>query len=85
MLDSDGCHDAVKDTFRETRDDRVRIMIVAEIQLRHIHNRKKKKTRILIVDPVAKELACGDVGVGAMASPTNIAQAVQQTLEGNKR
>jgi len=34
---------------------------------------------------VAKELACGDVGVGAMASPTNIAQTVQQTLEGNKR
>jgi len=40
---------------------------------------------VIIVDPVAKELACGDVGVGAMASPTNIAQAVQQTLEGNKR
>merc|ERR1712087_511224 len=40
---------------------------------------------VIIVDPVAKELACGDVGVGAMASPTNIAQMVQQTLEGNKR
>mmetsp|Transcript_9316 Transcript_9316/g.23071 ORF Transcript_9316/g.23071 Transcript_9316/m.23071 type:complete len:235 (-) Transcript_9316:404-1108(-) len=36
----------------------------------------------VVVAPVSKKLACGDMGVGAMASPQAIAQAVQQQLQG---
>jgi phosphopantothenoylcysteine decarboxylase len=35
---------------------------------------------IIAVDPVSKKLACGDVGVGAMASPSDIARAVEVAL-----
>ncbi len=36
--------------------------------------------RLRIVAPVSKTLACGDVGVGAMASPEDIAAAVNEAL-----
>ena len=35
-----------------------------------------------VVDPVAKTLACGDSGMGAMASPAQIDLAVRQALRG---
>lgn len=35
-----------------------------------------------VINPVAKTLACGDSGMGAMASPTQIVSAVRQSLEG---
>lgn len=33
-----------------------------------------------VIPPISKALACGDVGAGAMAEPTSIAQAVQSSL-----
>ncbi len=33
-----------------------------------------------VVPPVAKQLACGDVGAGAMAAPEAIAAAVEAAL-----
>lgn len=33
-----------------------------------------------VIPPVSKALACGDVGTGAMAEPSSIAQAVQSSL-----
>ena len=33
-----------------------------------------------MVPPVSKRLACGDVGEGAMASPADVAAAVQAAL-----
>ncbi len=38
--------------------------------------------RVSVVPPVAKQLACGDHGVGAMASLDQIVSNVKQTLEG---
>jgi phosphopantothenoylcysteine synthetase/decarboxylase len=35
---------------------------------------------VAIIDPISKKLACGDVGVGAMAEPIDIKQAVQEAL-----
>lgn len=35
---------------------------------------------VTVVDPIAKKLACGDVGQGAMASPESIASAVESAL-----
>lgn len=35
---------------------------------------------VQVVPPVAKRLACGDVGQGAMAAPEDIVQAVQHAL-----
>lgn len=32
--------------------------------------------------PVVKRLACGEAGMGAMASPDDIAQAVEDALQG---
>ncbi len=37
---------------------------------------------LIVVPPQAKRLACGDVGVGAMADLLAIAEAVRVTLEG---
>ncbi|NBO91618.1 MAG: phosphopantothenoylcysteine decarboxylase [Planctomycetia bacterium] len=34
-----------------------------------------------IVGPITKQLACGDVGIGAMAEPAEIVRAVQEVLE----
>lgn len=33
-----------------------------------------------VVDPIAKKLACGDIGQGAMATPEAIAKAVESAL-----
>ena len=38
--------------------------------------------RLRIVPPVSKRLACGDVGVGAMAAVTEIVKAVEEQIEG---
>jgi phosphopantothenoylcysteine decarboxylase len=35
----------------------------------------------LVVPPVTKRLACGDVGSGAMAAPHDIADACRRALE----
>ena len=35
---------------------------------------------VRVVPPVAKTLACGDTGVGAMAAPSDIALAVRAAL-----
>ena len=35
-----------------------------------------RQTDVQVVPPVSKTLACGDVGIGAMAEPSNIANAV---------
>jgi phosphopantothenoylcysteine decarboxylase len=37
--------------------------------------------RIVLIPPQAKRLACGDVGVGAMAEVTEIAEVVREWLE----
>nr|KAJ3423094.1 hypothetical protein HK105_003327 [Polyrhizophydium stewartii] len=37
-----------------------------------------------VVDPVAKTLACGDVGMGGMASPRDIALAALEATQRNK-
>mmetsp|Transcript_24667 Transcript_24667/g.44391 ORF Transcript_24667/g.44391 Transcript_24667/m.44391 type:complete len:108 (-) Transcript_24667:1108-1431(-) len=36
---------------------------------------------VQVIPPVTKRLACGDVGVGAMASPEDIAAEVRRVLE----
>jgi phosphopantothenoylcysteine synthetase/decarboxylase len=46
------------------------------------HLDKLRQLGVTVVDPVAKKLACGDVGNGAMAAPETIAAAVQTGLEG---
>lgn len=46
------------------------------------HLDKLKQLGVTVVDPVAKKLACGDVGNGAMAAPETIAAAVHKGLEG---
>jgi phosphopantothenoylcysteine decarboxylase len=38
--------------------------------------------RLRIVPPVSKRLACGDVGVGAMAAVSEIVKAVEEQIEG---
>eukprot|EP00878_Enallax_costatus_P005980 GHUV01006272.1.p1 GENE.GHUV01006272.1~~GHUV01006272.1.p1 ORF type:complete len:201 (+),score=72.17 GHUV01006272.1:222-824(+) len=35
---------------------------------------------VTVVDPIAKKLACGDIGQGAMAAPEAIAKAVEAAL-----
>ena len=47
---------------------------IAEIKLRNL-NRKG-----IIVDPIEKKLACGDVGIGAMAEAKDIAAAVRKLI-----
>lgn len=38
---------------------------------------------IIVVPPVSKKLACGDVGIGAMAPPETIVETARQSLRGN--
>ena len=38
---------------------------------------------VRVIDPVEKKLACGDVGIGAMASPKTIALAVAEAVAEN--
>jgi phosphopantothenoylcysteine decarboxylase len=40
---------------------------------------------VSIIDPVEKQLACADVGLGALASPDVIVAAVKSSLESNRR
>ena len=42
----------------------------------------KSCPKLHIVPPVSKRLACGDVGVGAMAAVTEIVKAVEEQIEG---
>jgi phosphopantothenoylcysteine decarboxylase len=42
-------------------------------------------TKLQIVPPVSKELACGDIGVGAMASLDQIVAAVDDALSSASR
>ena len=49
-----------------------------ELLIAQINDRAK---RFRIVPPISKELACGDVGVGAMAEVPEIVAAVQAMLE----
>ena len=42
----------------------------------------KSCPKLHIVPPVSKRLACGDVGVGAMAAVTEILKAVAEQIEG---
>jgi phosphopantothenoylcysteine decarboxylase len=37
-------------------------------------------SRLRIVAPESRQLACGDVGVGAMAAPETVAEVVQNML-----
>jgi phosphopantothenoylcysteine decarboxylase len=46
------------------------------------HLDKLQQLGVTVVDPVAKKLACGDVGTGAMAAPETITAAVQAALQG---
>jgi phosphopantothenoylcysteine decarboxylase len=46
------------------------------------HLDKLKRLGVSVIDPVAKKLACGDVGTGAMAAPETIAAATKAALEG---
>lgn len=39
-----------------------------------------RKLGVAVVPPIAKRLACGDTGVGAMAEPAAIAEAAQALL-----
>jgi phosphopantothenoylcysteine decarboxylase len=48
----------------------------------HLH--RLRQLGVVVIDPVAKKLACGDVGNGAMAAPETIAAAVQAALAGLK-
>ena len=36
---------------------------------------------VVVIDPVAKALACGDRGIGAMASPVDIDSAVRHAVK----
>jgi phosphopantothenoylcysteine decarboxylase len=38
---------------------------------------------IVVVPPVSKKLACGDVGIGGMASPESIVETARQSLSDN--
>ena len=44
------------------------------------HLDKLGRLGVTVIDPVAKKLACGDVGTGAMAAPEQITAAVQAAL-----
>lgn len=46
------------------------------------HLGKLRQLGVGVIDPVAKKLACGDVGTGAMAASEAIAAATQEALKG---
>lgn len=46
------------------------------------HLAKLQSLGATIIPPVGKKLACGDVGMGAMAAPEDIAAAVAAALRG---
>lgn len=41
---------------------------------------KMQQLGVLVIPPVSKALACGDVGTGAMESPDQIAASVKEAL-----
>lgn len=45
------------------------------------HLDKLKQLGVEVIDPIAKKLACGDVGNGAMAAPHTIAAVVRAALD----
>ncbi len=47
----------------------------------HEHIDRIRELGAVVIPPVAKKLACGDVGVGAMASPQAIAEVVDIVLQ----
>ena len=46
------------------------------------HPALTRRDAVTVVPPVSKRLACGDVGIGAMASVEDVVAAVRITLEG---
>jgi phosphopantothenoylcysteine decarboxylase len=42
----------------------------------HLNALERPEIGVLVIPPIIKKLACGDVGMGAMATPTVIAEAV---------
>ncbi len=44
------------------------------------HLAKLKKLGVTVIPPVSKALACGDIGTGAMAAPTDITAHVHSAL-----
>lgn len=46
------------------------------------HLQKLSQLGVTVIDPVAKKLACGDVGTGAMAAPETVAAAAEAALIG---
>lgn len=47
----------------------------------HIH-KLETELGVHVFSPVSKTLACGDVGTGAMAEPTSIANAIHYSIFG---
>ena len=43
----------------------------------------EQRFEVHFISPVSKTLACGDVGIGAMAEPSIIAQEVHFSLTGS--
>ncbi len=46
--------------------------------------RLRNKCRWFTLGPISKRLMCGDVGIGAMAEPLDIADKVQKILRGER-
>ncbi len=40
-----------------------------------------KELNIQIIEPLSQKLACGDIGIGAMAKPPAIVSAIKESLE----
>lgn len=53
-----------------------------DVLVQQINDRAKK---LRIVGPISKQLACGDVGIGAMAEVPEILAQIEHMLEANRR
>jgi phosphopantothenoylcysteine decarboxylase len=49
---------------------------ITHIQLTFI----KETLGYIVIDPISKKLACGDVGIGAMQEPSVIAEKVKECI-----
>ncbi len=49
-----------------------------------IANINKLKKQSHIIEPIKKQLACGDMGIGALANPKDIVQYILKTLSTNE-
>jgi phosphopantothenoylcysteine decarboxylase len=47
----------------------------------HLNTIKSFYEKCVIVSPISKKLACGDVGMGAMAEVSDIVKALNDVLE----